>query len=302
MQSITFECEVITPMFLAGADGTTPELRPPSIKGALRFWWRALNGHLPIDDVKGKDGKVEKKGLRTIEGEIFGDTSQKSKIIIRVEQKVLKSTPIKPVAHRNFERAAFNQGETFNFVIQVRPNSLFDLDKAEKLFTLTSILGGFGFRSRRGFGCLSITKKNGVIFNSPSTLKEIVELLNQINTDTIRHFEIGFDDMGKPCVQSQFKNAEKYPYIKQIQVGRPQSSLPVKISDTTNRFHRQDATTYDNSMGKAKGERWASPIYVSVLKDDNHLSRSIITTLNPAPPNNQRVNEQLQRSFKNALL
>jgi len=33
-------------MFLAGADGVTPELRAPSIKGAMRFWWRACNGHL----------------------------------------------------------------------------------------------------------------------------------------------------------------------------------------------------------------------------------------------------------------
>ncbi|OPX29474.1 MAG: type III-B CRISPR module RAMP protein Cmr1 [Candidatus Omnitrophica bacterium 4484_171] len=48
MKTITFECETITPMFLAGADGRTPELRPPSIKGAMRFWWRAMNGHLPL--------------------------------------------------------------------------------------------------------------------------------------------------------------------------------------------------------------------------------------------------------------
>ncbi len=35
--------EVVTPMFLGGAvPGETAELRPASIKGALRFWWRAL--------------------------------------------------------------------------------------------------------------------------------------------------------------------------------------------------------------------------------------------------------------------
>ena len=75
MQSITFECEVITPMFLAGADGVTPELRPPSIKGALRFWWRALNGHLELSE------------LKRIEGKIFGDTSRRSNLIIR-ESKI----------------------------------------------------------------------------------------------------------------------------------------------------------------------------------------------------------------------
>ncbi|WP_201721812.1 type III-B CRISPR module RAMP protein Cmr1 [Desulfotomaculum copahuensis] len=39
---ITFECRVLTPMFIAGADGLTPEFRAPSLKGAMRFWWRAV--------------------------------------------------------------------------------------------------------------------------------------------------------------------------------------------------------------------------------------------------------------------
>jgi CRISPR-associated protein Cmr1 len=35
---------VNTPLFLGGADpkGGVVELRPPSIKGVLRFWWRAI--------------------------------------------------------------------------------------------------------------------------------------------------------------------------------------------------------------------------------------------------------------------
>lgn len=49
METLTFTCKIITPMFLAGADGQTPELRAASIKGALRFWWRACHGHLKLD-------------------------------------------------------------------------------------------------------------------------------------------------------------------------------------------------------------------------------------------------------------
>ena len=51
MKKITFGCEVITPMFLSGADGN-PELRPPSIKGMMRFWWRAINSHLAHPNLK----------------------------------------------------------------------------------------------------------------------------------------------------------------------------------------------------------------------------------------------------------
>jgi CRISPR-associated protein Cmr1 len=45
-------------MFLAGADGSIPELRPPSIKGALRFWWRAMNGDLGLADLKRIEGDI----------------------------------------------------------------------------------------------------------------------------------------------------------------------------------------------------------------------------------------------------
>jgi len=58
-------------MFLSGADGQTPELRPPSIKGALRFWWRAMNGHLSLEELKKK------------EDEIFGGTEGRSKVVIQ---------------------------------------------------------------------------------------------------------------------------------------------------------------------------------------------------------------------------
>ncbi|WP_124398070.1 type III-B CRISPR module RAMP protein Cmr1 [Thermaurantimonas aggregans] len=57
MKTITFTCETITPMFLSGADQRVPELRPPSIKGALRFWWRAMNGHLSLEELKQKKAR-----------------------------------------------------------------------------------------------------------------------------------------------------------------------------------------------------------------------------------------------------
>ena len=40
-----FDLEVVTPLFLGGAERPGAELRTASIKGMLRFWWRALYGH-----------------------------------------------------------------------------------------------------------------------------------------------------------------------------------------------------------------------------------------------------------------
>jgi hypothetical protein len=43
-ESIEASFRIVTPMFIGGADQTPADgIRPPSVKGALRFWWRALN-------------------------------------------------------------------------------------------------------------------------------------------------------------------------------------------------------------------------------------------------------------------
>ena len=44
MKRLTFKLQVVTPLFLSGANQQVAELRPPSIRGALRFWFRAMMG------------------------------------------------------------------------------------------------------------------------------------------------------------------------------------------------------------------------------------------------------------------
>lgn len=68
----TYNFEVITPMFLGGADPKNAELRVSSVKGMLRFWWRAISGIQNIKELKEK------------ENEIFGSTDEKSKVKINV--------------------------------------------------------------------------------------------------------------------------------------------------------------------------------------------------------------------------
>ncbi len=40
----TYNIELLTPCFCAGADQTKAEIRAPSIRGQLRWWFRALGG------------------------------------------------------------------------------------------------------------------------------------------------------------------------------------------------------------------------------------------------------------------
>ncbi len=175
MNIIKFECETITPMFLAGADGKTPEFRPPSIKGAMRFWWRAMNGHLSI------------KELREEEGKIFGTSDEKigrSKFSIRVKPQELHSSkdklPSHPVMVKTYsinilEYLAYGTYEyekgRGNIFIRdyIKPNQKFSLsiflsDTLENdiinIVKLLSTFGGLGSRSRNGFGSFKILSIN----------------------------------------------------------------------------------------------------------------------------------------------
>jgi CRISPR-associated protein Cmr1 len=53
-------------MFLAGADQSKAELRAASIKGLLRFWWRALQAEEDLEN------------LRNRESQIFGSSDEKT--------------------------------------------------------------------------------------------------------------------------------------------------------------------------------------------------------------------------------
>ncbi len=79
----TFEC--ITPCFCAGADQTKAEIRPSSIRGALRWWFRALGGS------------------KELETEVFGGAEPitASSILIRVSNIEPRAVGHLPAQKRN---------------------------------------------------------------------------------------------------------------------------------------------------------------------------------------------------------
>ncbi len=298
MQSITFTCETITPMFLAGADGTTPELRAPSIKGALRFWWRAMNGHLSLED------------LRRIEGEIFGSTNQKSKIIIIANEQPKTVSENEMLPHKTDERhrspkSSFSNGSILN--IQLRMFNTIDLgsslkftvEQLKNLFTLTATLGGFGKRNRRGMGSFKIV--NGATM--PSSLQDIETLLNSVvlkkdlNKKFILNSHSNTIEIQKDI--ESLKDINHYPTIQQIEIGKNIKS-PKEIGLATHNVKiESNEYQYKATIG-AGNPRFASPVYVSILADN----KPIITTLKTVPPErNQRdFNINIQTTLKNRIL
>ncbi len=165
MYSVEFDLETITPLFMAGADGKTPELRPPSFKGMMRFWWRAMRA----DD--------DWKQLSKDEAKIFGGTGKgegKSKISIRISQKNLKEgTNIKKYAKIQSHPgvgyllySTFMQKKEYfeynsQFRLEISSPEIDSLHQAEAAFWLSVNFGGFGTRSRRGGGNLAVNNCRG---------------------------------------------------------------------------------------------------------------------------------------------
>ncbi|RMH69965.1 MAG: type III-B CRISPR module RAMP protein Cmr1, partial [Gemmatimonadetes bacterium] len=174
MHSITFECETITPMFMGSADPKDVELRAPSIKGAMRFWWRAMNAHLSLDE------------LRKQETEIFGgggNNGRKSNVIIRVQYN---NPPNIRSDFKNYYKLNWcfkgklkgdhagigyllysmdlNKNEFidvgYQFKIVIKSASSDALIQALSAFWCAIYFGGFGGRSRRGGGNLEILRVN----------------------------------------------------------------------------------------------------------------------------------------------
>ena len=81
MQEVTFTLQTITPLFMAGADQTTAELRAPSFRGPMRYWQRALVGGLVGTNAKGLQTVAEE------EAAIFGATDAGSVMQVRISKQ-----------------------------------------------------------------------------------------------------------------------------------------------------------------------------------------------------------------------
>lgn len=198
MNTITFKCETVTPMFMAGADGKKPELRAPSIKGVLRFWWRAINGNLKLED------------LRKREAAIFGGSGKdqgRSKVIIQVKKinyhekdNLWGEIPVKQNKNgKNYnepedeykgisylyysvfmlnenQRRYIDVSSTFN--ISFSSNNVDLLIEGLKAFLFMVYFGALGAKSRRGAGAFRVIAIESDCKNETDMLRNLLDLFD----------------------------------------------------------------------------------------------------------------------------
>ncbi len=243
-----FTLEILTPMFLGGANPQDAELRAASIKGALRFWWRALQAETNIND------------LRRRENEIFGgsegDSGQKSRVKIEVEtdlKPVLEDLPkgtTYPVKHFNlgiihylsyglyeYQRGAgnvyvkkhFKPGKSFKIILFL--SGLSDDDNKKevlKAFKALIRFGGLGAKSRNGFGSLNLVNSNPKLNDFPENFQNDLVKYTAFSRESRlfvfsehNSWQDALSEIGMTYRNARLSLEKKHTFYKRGYLGRP---------------------------------------------------------------------------------
>ena len=256
---------VVTPMFCGGANPNHAELRVPSFKGALRFWWRALawsrlNGELQT--------------IRDQEDRLFGSAGEgQSAASVAMESddyrsgagKALRIGPGARYLGYGIVAAADGRGflyPGFKFTVRMRirePHPQIELQSLKEALIALGLFGGMGARSRRGFGSVAIDsllfdrKKSGM---SSKSAKDLIT--------RIRHYRRNCDSVLVPAYTA-LSNQSRYVVIQN------DSTDPLGLLDTIGREIKdairavpRDKRIIFGLPRKPHPERRASPLFIHI--------------------------------------
>lgn len=196
--SLSATFEIVTPMFIGDANQQATAIRPTAIKGALRFWWRAMNGHLSSSE------------LAKEEGRLFGSTDGAGVFSLSVtgndKFQALTDWPPKDAnnsssymgygltgdqqnPHREYIPAGVHFDVNLTFDQKATASDKQHIQKALEAFGL---FGSLGSRARRGFGSVQLIKLNGTNFISMTQPQVKQWLKNNLDSTLKKQDQIAF--------------------------------------------------------------------------------------------------------------
>lgn len=195
---------IVTPMFLGGANHEADEIRPSSVKGMLRFWWRALNWS-KFRSVKGADDASALRELHKEEAKLFGSAANDGKggqgqFLLTVQSDKLQCTN-KGQRHKfsaaarylgyglmnagQLKRDCINEDQLFTVKLLFRGEVNSTIKEAMKAMGL---LGGLGSRTRHGMGSLcleSLRQGEKTIWSAPTSKDKYIEAVQKLLAETL---------------------------------------------------------------------------------------------------------------------
>jgi len=185
MNEVSLEVEAVTPIFIAGADQRNIEnegLRAPSLKGLMRWWFRAIMGGVLFSS-----GSLDINEIKREEEKIWGSTNTQSNVLIKVSTIDTRIENLQIRGYRGLAYLSYGvsgrrymKGK-FKVNIYFKP-TLHEEDKKKVIATLWMLLnlGNVGSRNRKGFGSLRVTndtKIYNISFKNPSDVNELIKYL-----------------------------------------------------------------------------------------------------------------------------
>lgn len=198
---------VTTPMFIGDATQQAASIRPPSLKGALRFWWRALQWPRLYREERATAPAL--KRLHHEEAELFGLAAKKdtqghevggqARVTLRVEDSDAQAYIARPKVSPAVQyllglglfhfrdgvlRDAVMPGSRFTLALVGRPGRNGPSDaqwqSLEEALLVFGLLGGQGSRARKGLGSVSLQALSGGSISVPQTKEAYQQALQDL--------------------------------------------------------------------------------------------------------------------------
>ncbi|MCI5144801.1 MAG: type III-B CRISPR module RAMP protein Cmr1 [Candidatus Electrothrix sp. AR3] len=191
--------EIVTPMFIGDAGQDAQTVQPASVKGALRFWWRALNWGRVFIENDGKNAEALQQ-LHREESKLFGRAAEevnKKQIggqggfLLRVISNTPRASNLnqkKEYQNNTWQKYLLGLGlfqDGYNrkalvsgtFTIELFCRNKKIAEDMKPVLLAWGLLGGLGSRNRKGLGSVAITsltlKKGISAKEEPVPLAEI---------------------------------------------------------------------------------------------------------------------------------
>ncbi len=203
--------EIVTPMFIGDALQQASAVFPQSFKGALRFWWRALNWSVVRQGCSNDNEALVR--LHEKEAMLFGSTDNgqgkcavKVKMIQsdRISSNVCDWPPNNPNNGSSYlaygitesgngdtyqpHRDALPEGARFRVEL-ILTEDMTEEQKSELIIVLELIglFGGLGSRTRRGLGSVQLEELNTVPcrIENPAAYQEKVNTLLKVGNSNV---------------------------------------------------------------------------------------------------------------------
>lgn len=283
MEEITLECEFITPAFIYGDNGNL-EIRTTSIKGLMRFWWRAIQKEFTdLNDIRNEEARIfGGKAISFKDGKKISEEFLKAKVQMRAYlvkdtialenelnikiDKYLYYSISKFKDLRN--RKHFKQGTRFRINFKYEENEY--IIEYLKALNALQLFGGIGLRSRRCGGNFVVRKlieKNSINYEK---FKDVIYVESE-GEDLVLHYRNFIKKIiseENNCIYSNISSNLSKCYLIDFNDKSNLDLNSIHMIDKVGKIYEDTRKKFNKSSNYKRGD---SPLIVKLIRYNKEL-------------------------------